>query len=277
MNGTDTPKDLNSRLKVLELFTLHVLPRNEEWEYARSFIVNSDVLDEERREAFLQTLQELQDVWDKDSFQDTEEPLDETPLTELQPQQEPDNDGQIHQSENIASPPQGAAITRHKRTSSELDYGIEKAHPNGTSQVTNSLLSSSSKKETSVTETTVATNVVPTPQPKPTASAPVGRSQLSPPAQTPRSRPTRRSKQAQTNDLMAKARNMFRALQNIAGDLASAIARHPTVVFRFLMFILTFIVMFSRPEIRDRVRRIVATSWQKLKRTVGMGVKVTYI
>ena len=33
--GTDTPRDLEKRIKLLELYTLHVLPRNEEWDYAR--------------------------------------------------------------------------------------------------------------------------------------------------------------------------------------------------------------------------------------------------
>jgi hypothetical protein len=36
-----------------------VLLRNDEWDYAREFISMSSVLDEERREAFLQALQSL--------------------------------------------------------------------------------------------------------------------------------------------------------------------------------------------------------------------------
>src|SRR5271156_2690385 len=61
VNGTDTPRDLNARVKILELYTLHVLLRNNEWDYAREFISISEVLDDERREAFLQALQSLQD------------------------------------------------------------------------------------------------------------------------------------------------------------------------------------------------------------------------
>ena len=60
-NGTNTPRDLNSRIKILELYTLHVLPRNGEWEYAKEFIGMSEVLDEERREMFQQTLQALRE------------------------------------------------------------------------------------------------------------------------------------------------------------------------------------------------------------------------
>ncbi|OIW33610.1 hypothetical protein CONLIGDRAFT_185223 [Coniochaeta ligniaria NRRL 30616] len=58
-SGAATPRDLSARVKILELYTLHVLLRNDEWDYAREFISMSSVLDEERREAFLQALQSL--------------------------------------------------------------------------------------------------------------------------------------------------------------------------------------------------------------------------
>ncbi|RCI16281.1 hypothetical protein L249_2173 [Ophiocordyceps polyrhachis-furcata BCC 54312] len=60
-SGADTPRDLNARVKILELYTLHVLLRNNEWDYAREFISVSSVLDDERREAFLQALESLQE------------------------------------------------------------------------------------------------------------------------------------------------------------------------------------------------------------------------
>lgn len=37
-NSSSSPKMLQTRLKILELYALHVLPANEEWEYASSFI-----------------------------------------------------------------------------------------------------------------------------------------------------------------------------------------------------------------------------------------------
>lgn len=60
-SGATTPRNLNSRVRILELYTLHVLPRNNEWDYSRDFISLSPVLDEERREAFLQALQSLRE------------------------------------------------------------------------------------------------------------------------------------------------------------------------------------------------------------------------
>lgn len=72
-SGTDTPRDLNARVKILELYTLHVLLRNNEWDYAREFISVSSVLDDERREAFLQALESLQEEQQEKERQEREE------------------------------------------------------------------------------------------------------------------------------------------------------------------------------------------------------------
>ena len=71
--GTDTPRDLNTRIKLLELYTLHILPRNDEWDYAREFINMSEVLDDERKEAFLLALQSLKE--EKEDSEKREEKL----------------------------------------------------------------------------------------------------------------------------------------------------------------------------------------------------------
>ncbi|XWW97061.1 hypothetical protein V2A60_005042 [Cordyceps javanica] len=72
-SGTDTPRDLNARVKILELYTLHVLLRNNEWDYAREFISVSAVLDDERREAFLQALESLQEEQQEKERQERQE------------------------------------------------------------------------------------------------------------------------------------------------------------------------------------------------------------
>ncbi|KAG9515844.1 hypothetical protein KCV07_g7143, partial [Aureobasidium melanogenum] len=71
-NGTSTPRDLNTRLKLLELYTLHVLPQNDEWDYARDFISMSEVLDDERRDAFLQALHTLKEEKELDGIREKE-------------------------------------------------------------------------------------------------------------------------------------------------------------------------------------------------------------
>jgi hypothetical protein len=258
MNGTDTPKELSSRLKILELFTLHVLPRNEEWDYARSFINNSDILDDERKEAFLQTLQELQEVMDAE---DRAEELDfhRGRDEELKRKQDEEERKRAHAAaDDLPRPPEQNGGF-HKRTSSEVDYGIEKSHPNGPSASGNADKSPNAAK------------------PKATPGPASSRTQFSPPAETPKRRPVRKSPPSQSNEMFRQARQLMHALQSLVRNLAGAVTSNPTVLFRTFLFVLAILMAFSRREVRERVRRIVGSSWNKIRRTVGMGVKVSYI
>ncbi|EXJ61560.1 hypothetical protein A1O7_01988 [Cladophialophora yegresii CBS 114405] len=270
LNGTNTPKDLTSRIKVLEIFTLHVLPRNSEWDYARSFIQNSDILDEERRDAFLQTLEELQDVTRRESidmgdgqedvFEDTEEhPAEETPTSPEQKSQS------------------SKTTSKHQRTSSEVDYGIERAHPNGGTHANAPL-----KPEKPSTQP-IASPKIPqptvTPKSPPATAATPTRAHLSPPAQTPR-RPAQRKPSKSTssqNTLAAQARALFQALSNLARNMATTLQKNPTAMLRFLLFVLMFVVVAGQKHIREKAKRVVGRAWEKLRGTMGMGVKVSYI
>jgi hypothetical protein len=282
MNGTNTPKDLASRIKVLELFTLHVLPRNEEWDYAKSVIANSDVLDQERREAFMQTLQELQDVseqeklhhpLDEDVFEEAEEEMTQTPLETA-----------TGQGPMLQAPSGAQSTNKHQRTSSEVDYGIEKAHPNGLHAGTAATKQDNTAASKNTKEAAPAmTNLPPQPVPpssnlpqSPPLSASVGRSQMSPPAQTPR-RPVRKAKASNQNTMLSQARRLFLALSNLARNIGGTVSRNPAALLRFLLFLFAFIMAFSQRQVRERARRLVDQSWAKIRGTVGMGVKVSYI
>jgi hypothetical protein len=249
MNGASTPKDLSSRIKIIELFTLHVLPANNEWDYARSFVSNSDILDDERREAFLQTLAELQEAKEQESVLE-----DTTDYTE-------DEDPEPNQ-------PQQNGHRGHQRSSSEVDYGIESTYPNGGSDQHPS--SQTLKSPPSATQP--MTSLPPQPEPTPKRAP-----HLSPPAQTPRRIPAKRSKAKQQSGLTAQARALFAALTNLTRNLGGALIGNSNAVLRLLLFLLAFFMAFSRPEIRDRVQALIGKSWEKMRRTVGMGVKVSYI
>lgn len=278
LDGTNTPKDLASRIKIVEIFTLHVLPRNGEWDYARSFLTNSDILDEDRREAFLQTLRDLQDISERekigqadlDVFEDTEEEMPPV-FSASATAADGGDESQSQQTKNTF---------KHQRTSSELDYGIEKEHPNGAQPVpqeaTNSTTSAGPQGNplTSLPPKPMSSAAAP-PRSSPLPS-PRGRDQLSPPAQTPR-RPTRKSKASDRNSLLAQARQLFLALSNLGRNMAGAISKNPTTLLRFFLFVLAFFIAFSQRQVREKARRIVDTSWQKIRGTVGMGVKVSYI
>ncbi|KAG5990949.1 hypothetical protein E4U43_004156 [Claviceps pusilla] len=123
-NGADTPRDLNARVKILELYTLHVLLRNNEWDYAREFISVSSVLDEERREAFLQALQSLQ-----------EEQLEQERLEREERQRQEDElrrqveDARRQKAEHEAMERKRQEDHRARQEASIGDYGVDVSPP----------------------------------------------------------------------------------------------------------------------------------------------------
>lgn len=118
--GTSTPRDLNARVKILELYTLHVLLRNDEWDYARDFISASEVLDDERREAFLNALQSLED--EKEYTKQREIELQEERERELQRELE---EAKRLREENEERERLRIEEARSERARSEVDYGVE--------------------------------------------------------------------------------------------------------------------------------------------------------
>ncbi|EQL03231.1 peroxin 26 [Ophiocordyceps sinensis CO18] len=121
-SGADTPRDLNARVKILELYTLHVLLRNNEWDYAREFISVSSVLDDERREAFLQALQSLQEE------QQEQERLEREERQRQEDQLRRDiQDAKRQRAEYEERERRRLEEERTRRHGSEVDYGIDQA------------------------------------------------------------------------------------------------------------------------------------------------------
>ena len=120
-SGADTPRDLNARVKILELYTLHVLLRNNEWDYAREFISMSSVLDEERREAFLQALQSLQE----EQLEVTRREREEQQRQEDQLRRDLEEARRLR-AENEERERRRLEEERARREGSEVDYGIER-------------------------------------------------------------------------------------------------------------------------------------------------------
>ena len=246
-SGTDTPKDLASRVKILELFTLHVLPRNEEWDYAREFINLSEVLDDERKEAFLQALDSLREEKERGSQRAAEIQREkEEELERLRQEQERRN---AEQQASIAERPQGGrGQSGHRKTSSEVDYGIEKSHPNSISKTR---------------------NTKPTTRP----GKAFGRTAFSPPPESSK----QVKKVEKPNPMLRQTRMAAHLLVTLVRNLARSMSSNPMSFLRSILLILGVLMALSRPNVRDRIRRITDAGWQKIRRTLGMGVKVSYI
>ena len=221
VSGAATPRDLNARVKILELYTLHVLLRNNEWEYAREFITVSSVLDDERREAFLQALESLQE--EQQLAQRREEEEAEKRQEEMR------REARRLKEENEKMERRRKEL--EKRGGSEVDYGVEDAPIRGAPRDPNkSALSRGGKK-------------------------------ARPPPPT----------------LGERATVLARRFHAVVDELGTALRTNPVLLMKVIGFVLSLVLVLSSPRVRERIRRIVAGGWGKVKATAGMGVKVSYI
>jgi ribosomal protein L32E len=225
-NGTNTPRDLNTRLKLLELYTLHVLPRNEEWDYAREFISMSEVLDDERKEAFLLALHSLKE--EKEDAEQREEKLRQQQQEQMEQRRRETEAHRLEQSR--------AEDERRKREEEN------RRQPRGSDEV--------------FRKTPVHRQV---PSTSSRASRPAKKVVAPPPG------------------LYHRIYASFSSMQALITNTAQSMTANPMAMFRTLLFLLAFALAFGRRDLRERVLRIVRNAWDKVRRTVGMGVKVSYI
>ncbi|PGH02484.1 hypothetical protein GX51_04652 [Blastomyces parvus] len=254
-NGTDTPKDLSARVRILELFTLHVLPRNDEWDYAKEFITLSEVLDDERKDAFLQTLENLREEKEQGVLRAAELQREKDAELERQRQQEEEEQQRRAAEQKAAAEISHTAkvMNGHRKTSSEVDYGIENGNPNTGSP--------SSAKNRNLKPATKSGRVS-------TSAAAPGRS-------------TESSKQVKKTDKPKPAMRQMRMFANLLVTLLRNMGRsmsaNPLSFLRTLLVVFGVLMALSRADVRHRLRRIADSGWQKIRGTVGMGVKVSYI
>jgi multidrug efflux pump subunit AcrA (membrane-fusion protein) len=74
-----------------------------------------------------------------------------------------------------------------------------------------------------------------------------------------------------------RAAALFSNLQTLVLNMGQGLVSNPMALMRMLLFVLMFALAFGRRDIRERVKRIVGKAWDKVAATVGMGTKVSYI
>jgi hypothetical protein len=222
-----------------------VLLRNNEWDYAREFISVSSVLDEERREAFLQALQSLHDEQQEQERQENEER--ERQEDELRKEIE---EAKRLRAENEERERKRIEEERAKREGSEVDYGVDDtASHTGSARPRKTRTSSSSSSRQSKPQGTTGQ----------AASKANGKAVSRAPT------------------LTSRASMAITHLRSVIEQLGSSLNANPMLLFKFMAFIMGLILMLGNTNIRERVKRILAVFWSKVKGTAGMGVKVSYI
>ncbi|KAK4106501.1 hypothetical protein N658DRAFT_461143 [Parathielavia hyrcaniae] len=259
-SGADTPRDLHARVKILELYTLHVLPRNSEWEYAREFISVSPVLDDERREAFLQALDTLREEQAEAERRDEEDRArreeairrDVEEARRLRAENEARERARLEE-ERVRREAGERERERRERAArvaaaTEGDFGVEERTP----------ALSVGKASGSRPSGGVARQRGPLPTREAGGGGGGGNAVAAP-------------------TLMSRASMVFGNLRMLVDEIAGAFQTNPYVLLRVLAFVVGLLMLLSRKRIRERIARILGTSWGKVKATAGMGTKVSYI
>lgn len=102
-----------------------------------------------------------------------------------------------------------------------------------------------------------------------------GGSTASRPKLTPKKDVTRRP--AINQSMFARLATMFSNLQTLILSTTQNLTSNPLLLLRTVLFILAFGLAFGRRELRNRIKRMVQNVWLSVKGTVGMGVKVSSI
>lgn len=267
-SGADTPRDLNARVKILELYTLHVLIRNDEWEYAREFISASSVLDEERREAFLQALQSLQE----DQLEAERQERGERLRQEEQLRRDAEEARRLR-AENEGRERRRLEEERARRREgggSEVDYGIDASAGGGPGRGGGSSVGGSSAGKGASRRARAQTGGS-------SRSSRAARQSAAAGGGGGGGTSPNKSKAVAPASLGARAAVVFANVRAMIERMSVTLHTNPMLLMRLLAFIIGLVVMFGKKNMRERIARILGTSWNKVKATAGMGVKVSYI
>ena len=255
INGTNTPRELTTRLKILEIYTLHVLPRNNEWDYAREFLNMSDMLEEERREGFLQALQSLQDEKSFDSKREQE--IQRQRDQQLADVRRREDEERKLQEAHVKAEAERLSKEQAARSAREKDFGVDKAKSQGTSSSNVSRAASTTSDDRRVSPVRKVQR----------SSAAVRRSPGGP-LEKPKPPPS---------GFYTRASGLLATMQNAFIPTGQTLSAHPMALFRFVVFVIAFLMAVGRRDVRALLSDGAESAWVRIRRTVGMGVQVSYV
>lgn len=241
-----------------------MLPRNGEWGYARDFICASPVLDDERREAFLQALDTLREEQAAAERREEEERLrreeairrDVEEARRLRAENEARERRRLEEERVRREAEEKERRERAKGgKATEGDFGVEST-PASAPATRNG---GSGRAKTSGASTSGGAMA------RPRGALP-GRG-AGGGASSAVAAPT----------LMSRASRVLENLRVLVDEIAGAFQTNPYVLLRMLAFVIGLLLLLSRRRIRERIARVIGVSWAKVKATAGMGTKVSYI
>ena len=74
-----------------------------------------------------------------------------------------------------------------------------------------------------------------------------------------------------------KSQALMTVLRNLIQYFTRMVSGNPLSLARLILFVLGMVMALSRQDVRERIQRVTGAGWDKVKGTIGMGVKVSYI
>ncbi|RPB19534.1 hypothetical protein L211DRAFT_853177 [Terfezia boudieri ATCC MYA-4762] len=235
MGNDEDPKAVAQRVKLMELYILHVLPKVDEWQYAREFTQGSNDLDDDQKAQFLATLDAL--------FREKEEAEEHARRIEAQ------RDAEIESA----------------RLAAENQRSVSPS-------VSGSIRSSSSRQRKPSPSDSV--------RQRPKSRGSVSGARLVPGQMGKSSRSAERE-QSKEGVVAARhqASSLFGHTQALFTKMQKAMfsAQGNGLLLRTVIMLCAVVYATSKKKVRERIKRLLMVAWLKTSRTVGMGMKVTYI
>jgi hypothetical protein len=204
------PVQYTHSLRLLEIYILHVLPKNQEWEYAREYVSMSEILGNDQKDAFLLALHQLRE----EELKQAQEEL------ERQEMQRKRREAEARRMESEQQKRTERVERRRRNTNSTQWHSVTGPRPSA-------LRAPKSERQ----------------QP-PKQSAP-------PPAPS--------------QDLATMMRGFMENAWN-----------SPTVL-RTVLVACCVLLALGRTNLRQLAMRLLQMIWSKIRQTIGMGMKVSYI
>ncbi|POS88167.1 hypothetical protein EPUL_000203, partial [Erysiphe pulchra] len=236
--GFDPARELNSLVKILELYTLHVLLRNNEWDFAHEVITVSSILDEERREAFLEALNTLK----IEQRQIQQREREEQQLLAEKLRQDAEGLRKFNRDMEQKREEEGKMRRIMRLKGTELDCGTEQNSnscqvPSTPAQ--NKLASSKKSSLHSITQTNKA-------------------------AASPKNTPS---------SFLNFSRLIFRNICHLINFSAGNLKTRPLFMFEVMVFVAGLLLLLKQRDFKHKIK----SSWDKLKQTAAMAGKVSYL
>lgn len=210
------------------------------------------MLDEERREAFLQALQSLQDEQKEVAKREREVQRREEEQLQRDIEEARRRRAEDEERENQLQEQERQERASVRTASSEVDYGIEpqRSHPNGSANGSTKGRSMKGINKSSRSGATVSHSS------RPSVSG---------------------SKAVTPTSFVKRAGAIIANLRKLLEAMAANFTGNPMMLLRTLAFIVALLLVLSRRDVKERLRSIMGKGWGKVRATAGMGVKVSYI